>query len=100
MLAQVRAKLSQPSPPWQWDFEGFSRVNEKANQNTEILARILKAQRETEKLVRQLPEEVYERLIFYNKKFKVIFRHTYSLMDSLLSAKPGPIKEQSFQKLE
>ena len=51
---------------------------------------MIKLQREPERLNKKLQPDIVERMHLLNKKFKVIFRHAYSLMEQVLLLTADP----------
>ena len=56
-------------------------------QKTEELNKKMDAHREYETANKQLMQKnLYEKVIFANKKFKVLYRHLYSMLEQLATA--------------
>lgn len=51
---------------------------------------MIKSQREPERIRRKMQPDMVDKIRFFNQKFKVIFRHAYTLMDQVLQCSSDP----------
>jgi hypothetical protein len=51
-------------------------------------------------LIKRCQPDILEKIIFFNKKFKVIFRHAYTLLDQVLQTASDPAQHPQLEKAQ